>query len=147
MKETILYILLAVSIVIVTGIALLFQGNGVALVSNTNNVTYHEHINSVICEVVHSRGIDRYLVCNENKGYFLYTEDNFSKEAETTIRYYIIEGETRLIKRQFSSVILFVNDSDTLKVNYTIDEKSRILINGVVKWLIGMKIVFIYLQR
>jgi hypothetical protein len=106
-----------------------FDHNDV-LMLNTYNVKYNEEIDEIICKLVRSRGLDKFIVCNRPKGYY-FDYEKF-KDTELKVREFITLDLTRIVKKMNNDTVYFINDNDTLKVKYKIFKPNLALWDGVI---------------
>lgn len=104
--------------------------SGNTLIYNTHNAKYRDHIDGHICQVIKDRGINKFIMCDQSKGYFFFTKEGFSSNADKKILSFVIEGRTRLVKHSNNSHVLFINDEDTLGIDYSLSKNNMALING-----------------
>ncbi len=109
-----------------------FVGNNDILMWNTSSAKYNEKINNTICYYQRDRGLDKYIMCHGNVGYFFENSTDDSKKSELKIRSFVNLESTRIIKEANSSLVRFVNESDTLIVKYEVMKENWGLIDGVI---------------
>lgn len=101
------------------------------LMVNTYNGLYSDPIDGTICKVIESRGLDKFIICDQNKGVYFSEKKNGESDVKTRIFSFINEGETIIKKEVNDSKVLFINGDDSLLILYEIDE-NRALVNGAV---------------
>ena len=88
------------------------------------NVQFEESLNAIITDKEVDRGIYYYYLKDENKFRFFFQDASKSFEEYNYLnRHFIIDGETRIKKNRNSNIVLFINSTDSIKVEYTPFEK------------------------
>jgi len=106
-------------------------GNTSVLMFNTYNLRSSESVKGEICKIEKSRGLSKYVICDQRKGFYFSYESDESLLTEDIVNSFIQEGKTIVTKLKGSTDVLFVNGSDTLIVNY--EKDGEYLVNGIVK--------------
>lgn len=113
--------------IIVSLVPLIFEGLGDQYVMPKNEYK----INGKICGMVSDHGAHKYTICGGSVGIYFFYDHGF-KEAEEEILSFVKFNETRILKRSGSSIVYFMNGSDTLQVEYSINAENGVLYNGKV---------------
>jgi hypothetical protein len=99
---------------------------------NTNNAKLDEKISGTICEIIFSHGEDKFILSDQEKGYYFSLDKGRSEDSKKEVRRFIRNGSTRIVKESNSALVFYINGDDTLKVKYEIYEKNLALFNGLI---------------